>query len=338
MRRNLPPLNSLRAFDAAGRLLSFSNAARELKVTQGAVSRQIRALERQLGVKLFVRLTRRVELTEVGQAFLRDVQFALDHIERAVRNSHPRKRHRVLTISVLPSVATFWLMPRLAAFTMSHPNIEIRILTSIEPVDLLGGEADLAIRVGPLPGKHYEKWQPKIDLEMVLGWRGVHAEYLFPDVLMPFCSPSILTPQRPLQHPNDLKGYPLIHTATRSQAWPDWFRAQGLEIPTNRNSVGYGHFFMSIQAARNGSGIGIAPKILFLGHEAKGLLFPFERAIPSAGEYYLLTLDKRRDEGEMALFRSWITREAQRHIIESKSPRRPTDIVSNYIAEQPKAV
>jgi len=306
MRRILPPLNALRAFEAAGRLLSFSSAARELRVTQGAISRQIKGLEQHLGLKLFVRLTRRIELTEAGRDYLRETQAALDRLEAATRKAQPRGSHRTLIISVLPTLASAWLMPRLAAFTMAHPNVETRIVTSIEPVDLAAGEADVAVRVGPLPGKRYKRWQPGIDLEMVVNWRGVHAEYLFPDVLTPVCSPSLVSADRPLREPRDLHGYPLVHTASRLHAWADWFRAQGLEPPAERNALEYGHFFMSIQAAHRGLGVAITPRVLLSGPDTRELVRPFDVTIPSAGEYYLLTLDKRRDEDEIDLFCSWL--------------------------------
>lgn len=311
MRRTLPPLNALRAFDAAGRLLSFSNAAHELNVTQGAISRHIRELEKRLGAKLFVRLTRRIELTELGRAYLEEVRVALDRIERATQDVRGRREHRVLTISVLPSIASYWLMPRLAGFTRAHPKIETRILTSIQPVDLAAREADLAIRVGPLPGRSYERRQPRIELKMVNDWRGVQADHLFPDILVPLCSPSLVSRQRPLRRPEDLHAYPLIHTATRQNAWADWFRAQGMQPPPMSNASHYGHFFMCIQAAREAQGVAIAPHILFCGKESEGLLFPFKPPVASAGDYHLLVLEARREEREIALFRSWLLEQAE---------------------------
>jgi LysR family glycine cleavage system transcriptional activator len=311
LRRTLPPLNALRAFDAAGRLLSFSKAAQELHVTQGAISRHIRELEKQLGTMLFVRLTRRIELTEVGRTYLEEVQSALDRIERATEGIHGRREHCVLTISVLPSIASYWLMPRLAAFTKANPNIETRILTSIHPVDLAAREADLAIRVGPLPGRSYDRRQPRIDLKMVSDWRGVQADYLFADILIPLCSPLLISREHPLQQPADVQAYPLIHTATRQHAWADWLLANGVENASIRNASYYGHFFMSIQAAREGQGIAIAPHILFWGRESEGLIFPFKIPVRSAGSYHLLVLEARREEREISLFRSWLMEQGE---------------------------
>jgi LysR family glycine cleavage system transcriptional activator len=292
-------------------LLSFSKAAEELHVTQGAISRHIRELEKRLGARLFVRLTRRVQLTEVGGTYLEQVRNALDQVERATHEIQTRRAHRVLTISVLPSVASFWLMPRLARFTKIHPTIETRILTSIQPADLAGREADLAIRAGALPGRSYDKHQPRIELRMVQDWQGVHADFLFPDILMPICSPALLKRKHALRHPRDLQRYPLIHTATRQNAWPDWLQAQGVEPPSSRDAIQYGHFFMSIQAAREAQGIAIAPHILFCGREAEGLFFPFRKPVPSAGDYYLLMLESRRDEPEISLFRAWLREQAE---------------------------
>jgi LysR family glycine cleavage system transcriptional activator len=308
--RLLPPLNALRAFDATGRLLSFSKAAVELNVTQGAISRHVRELEERLGAKLFVRLTRRVELTEAGRAYLAQVQLALDQIERATREIRSRRERRILTISVLPSVASYWLMPRLARFSRSQPRIEIRILTSIQPVDLRGGEADLAIRVGPLPGERFGEERPRIELQMVKDWRGVRADYLFPDILLPFCAPVLANGRRALRQPRDLRDYPLIHTSTREHAWPDWLRAQGVSGAFARGGTYYGHFFMAIQAAGEGQGVAIVPHVLLCGREGEGFIFPFRRPTRSAGDYHLLMLESRRDDPEIELFRDWLLGQA----------------------------
>lgn len=255
MSRSLPSLTALRVFEAAGRLQSFSNAAIELNVTQGAVSRQIRALEDELAVKLFARLTRRVQLTDTGRKYLSDVQAALGHIEQATLRVRARDTRTILTISVLPSLGSFWLMPRLAGFAQSYPDIGTRIISSIRPVDLHSREADVALRVGALPGRLYSPVMPRIDLAMTVDWRGVLAEELAPDVLVPVYS-STLVPHGPLpQNPKELCNLPLMHTASRPHAWPDWIRSQGLPALLAPGEIEYGHFFMSMQAAREGRGV-----------------------------------------------------------------------------------
>lgn len=311
MRRTLPPLNALRAFDAAGRLLSFARAAEELYVTPGAVSRHIRELERRLGYRLFVRLTRRIELTEAGRSYLQEIQVAFDQMEQATLNAQSARSLRVLTISVLPSIASYWLMSRLSAFTRKYPYIETHILTSIHPFDPAGRDADIAIRVGAPPGRHAEGRHPRIELKMVVDWHRVRADFLFPDALVPLCSPSLLSGKPPLKSPADLRHYPLIHTSTRAHAWADWFRAHGTEMPSSRDAIHYGHFFMSIQAAREAQGVAIAPHVFFEGPAAEGLVFPFPTPIRSGGDYYLLTPENRLQEPEIRLFRSWLLEQAR---------------------------
>lgn len=311
MRRALPSMIALSAFEAAGRLASFSSAAQELNVTQGAISRQIRGLEDYLGVKLFTRLTRRVELTEAGEMYLREIQSALEHVEQATTHFKVRQQqHTILNISVLPSVATFWLMSRLVNFSQQYPHIETRVLTSIRPVNLQANEADVAIRVGPLPGKSYDASQPRIDLEMVTSWRGVHAEQLFDDILTPILSPELLDPRRPIQTPADLLNYPLIHTASRARAWSDWLALHDLKEPPATEKIEYGHFFMALEAARNGQGIALLPSVLLKGFSERELMRPLPSKAPSAGAYHLLVRTDRLHEPQCAAFFEWVKKQA----------------------------
>ncbi len=310
MRRTVPSLSALLAFEAAGRLKSFTQAAAELFVTQGAVSRQIRGLEDEMGIALFTRLTRRVELTDAGRTYLREIQFVFDNLERATVKFKAQREHTILTISVLPSVASFWIMPRLGGFTKRHPDIETRIMTSIRPVDLHAMEADVAIRVGALPGKHYEASQPRIDLEMVSNWRNVRADALFTDVLVPVYSPKLLGDRPPIAAAEHLLSFPLIHTSSRIHAWPDWLRAHGLDGDIGDSSIQYGHFFMSLEAARKGEGIAIVPNVLLMGADQSGLVAPpLLSDIASAGEYYLLSLFERSGERHIVAFREWLMEE-----------------------------
>lgn len=308
MSLSLPPLSALRAFEAAGRLLSFSNAAIELSVTQSAISRHVRRLEDHLGARLFERLTRRVELTEQGRGYLAEVQAALSHLEQASARIRSPEMRSILTISVLPSFGSFWLMPKLASFTQRHPEIDTRVISSIRPIDLHSGEADVAIRVGQLPGRRYDPLMPRVDLEMTTNWRGIVADKLTDDVLVPICSPSFLRDRPPLRHPRDLLKLPLVHMASRPSAWPDWFRAQGVPpTPLPRRDIEYGHFFMAMDAAREGAGVAIVPDVLLSGPHMKGLVTPFEATMPSAGCYCLLWLNTRADERKISLFRRWIS-------------------------------
>lgn len=316
-RRRLPPLNALRGFEAAARHLSFTKAAAELLVTQGAVSRQIRDLEVHLGQALFRRLTRRVELTPDGERFHRVVEDVFDELERAAGRFRPAGSQAVLTISVLPTIASLWLMPRLHLFTQARREVDVRIVSSIGPADLGAQEADIAIRVGRLPGRRYDRSQPRIELDMVTSWDGVHAEELFPDVLVPVCAPS-LAPAGDAT-PADLARMTLIHTSSRRHAWPDWLRAQGVRMGTfDRPPLEFGHFFMSLEAARKGQGVAIIPDVILAHYEgANELVTPLRTNLPSAGEYYLLIHESRLDDPKVQVFRSWLLGEAlnaRRHV------------------------
>ncbi|MDQ0391412.1 LysR substrate-binding domain-containing protein [Labrys monachus] len=308
-KRRLPPLNALRGFEASARHLSFTKAAEELSLTQGAVSRQVQELEAYCGEPLFRRMTRRIELTPEGEQLFRVVEAMLDDLERAANRFGRRDAKKKLTITALPTIATVWLMPRLHLFTSRNPDIEVRIVSSIEPADLLA--TDIAIRVGRLPGRHYERTQPRIELSMVTRWDGIHADELFPDRLRPVCAPGLIR-HSPVTA-EDLALYPLIHTSTRRYAWPDWLRAHGIrhaadEVP----SLQFGHFFMSLDAARQGRGIALVPDII-LAHEEgmRGLVVPLAADIASAGEYYLLIHEARLDDPSVQAFRAWAIEEAR---------------------------
>jgi len=305
MRNRLPSLLALRAFEVAGRLQSFSNAALELNVTQGAVSRQIRALEDELGVRLFNRLTRRVELTEEGRKYLQDVQIAFDRLEKGTEQIRAHQTHSILTISALPSVSTYLLMPRLASFTQRYPDIDTRINSSIDPVDLQSRHADVAIRVGPKPGRSYGSRQPAIDLVMTMDWRGVLAEELAPDVLVPVYSPNILAEGTRLADPEVFQHLPIIHTSSRSDAWAGWMKCHGLaELPATPR-IEYGHFFMSLEAVRQGLGVALIPDVVIDHVDTSAMVVAREYSAPSAGEYYLLTLASRAQEPPIQHFREW---------------------------------
>ncbi|MGD9812268.1 MAG: LysR family transcriptional regulator, partial [Sphingobium sp.] len=213
MHRRLPPLIALRVFDAAARRLSFSQAADDLNVTQGAVSRQIKLLEGFLGKQLFRRLTRRVELTPFGEAYFTSTSNALDEIEQATGEALGTKNY--LSVSILPTTATLWLFNHLSTFMREYPNIHIRVSTSMDPVDFRQQGFDAAIRVGKLPGKQYGHHQPQIDYKMVTDWKGVVAIRLWDDLITPVCSKKLLAKGPLLKTPIDLQTYRLIHHSVR---------------------------------------------------------------------------------------------------------------------------
>jgi LysR family glycine cleavage system transcriptional activator len=309
--RSSPPALALRAFEAAARNLSFTAAAVELHLTQGAISRQIRILEEFLGRKLFYRFIRRVELTPVGHDYYLEIQQALADIERATQRAIGSQGRATLTLSVMPTLAASWLMPRLGGFVESHPDVDIRLITSIEPVNFQSTEIDVAVRVGRLPGSTYRPEQPRIDLEMVTTWRGVVAEYLLPDVLVPVMSRTLLAQGPPIAAPADLLAYPLLHTASRKHAWGDWLAAHGVALPGGGEGLDFGHFFMGLRAAQSGKGIAIVPSILVSDSDSDGdLVCPLPADVESAGSYYVLTREARSKEAFVSALRAWLMAEA----------------------------
>ncbi|MBN8986527.1 MAG: LysR family transcriptional regulator, partial [Rhizobiales bacterium] len=183
----LPSLNGLRAFEAAARHLSFTAAATELNVTQTAVSHQIRRLEQELGIKLFVRQNRTIALTAEAQEYLPRIRAAFNDLRLATARLRQKDNDRVLTVSTLASLAAKWLLPRLVAFQETHPDIDVRITTSIELVDFNTGDVDAAIRYGRG------------------NWPGLRADWLMADQMFPVCSPALLRGERPLRRPEDLR-------------------------------------------------------------------------------------------------------------------------------------
>lgn len=306
-KRLLPPLSALHGFEASARHLSFTKAAEELYVTQGAISRQVRQLEDFLGVALFERYTRRIELTDAGEEFHTVVSDVLDQLSNVARRVKRRNETDILTVSVLPSFASAWLMPRLYLFTEKHPSIEVRLHTSIDPVSFGSSGPDVAIRVGRVPGKHYERNRPRIELEMAESWRGIHIDELLPDRLVTVCSPKLLG-EGPTLDPQELVKLPLIHTTSRRFAWPDWLQAHGIAYPGAAiRGLELGHFFMSIEAASRGRGIAIVPDII-ARHELElgRLVIACESDLQSAGDYCLLAPDNNLQRSSIAKFRKWI--------------------------------
>jgi len=312
MKRVLPPLLAVRAFDAAARHMSFSRAADALNVTQGAVSRQIKVLEDFLGQKLFVRLTRQIKLTPYGRHFHAAMSSGLDIIEQATVQARPAARTS-LKISLPQSLASLWLMPRLSSFTETYPHIDVRVFTSIHPADFAHENIDVAVRLGRLPGKHYGCDQPRIPHTLVRDWQGVSAFYLWDEVLTPVLSATLLKRNAPLRTPADLQHYKLLHVALRPDAWNDWFRIQGMSCKSS-GDMEFGHFFMALEAARRGSGVALAPTLLIDHmHGQQELVCPFPATVKSAGEYYFLCREANADDKDIRLFRKWLLTQGNEH-------------------------
>lgn len=328
MTYRLPPLLALRAFEASARHLSFTKAGAELHLTQGAISRQIRLLENFLGLKLFNRLTRKIEMTESGREYFASIQNALSIISKATQHAVGDTR-RVITLDVLPTLANQWLLPRLARFTEMHRDIEIRLVSSIDPADLHKEEGVVAIRVGRLPGSRYDRNAPRIDLEMTDNWKDLYIEPLFPDILVPVVSAQLVNEVGDISVPADLLQYRLINTASRRHAWDDWLALYGLERPVDKNALDFGHFFMALQAAKDGKGVAIVPKVIFQNYLDRGdLLVPLTDEVESAGGYYLLTRNSGRTEPAIRLVCDWLEKEAATY---SSLPAPASTLVSEAV-------
>lgn len=308
-RRKLPPLPAIRSFEAAARHRSFTLAAAELNVTQGAVSLQVRKLEEFLGKKLFLRLTRRIELSDDGMEYYSVCRAILAELEQATERLMARNGRDMLTVSTIPTISVLWLMPRLADFATHHPHIEVRVVSDIRPVDLHRDGVDAAIRVGPLPGRRYAPEQPAIDLTLLKRWEGIQADYLFDDVLVPVMSKTLFEKHGPVTGPEDLLRFPLIHTTSRPNAWRDWLAAHNVRLPTTPSSLECGHFYVSMRAAHEGRGVAIIPEVLLDGYPgARDMIVPVDasKRVPSAGEYYLLTRESSLQSTAVQHFREWV--------------------------------
>ena len=239
MTARLPSLNGLRAFEAAARHLSFTLAAAELNVTQTAISHQIRRLEQELGIKLFVRQNRALTLTAQASEYLPGVRAAFNDLKLATDRLLRKDSDHVLTVSTLASLAAKWLLPRLSAFQDAHPGIDVHITTSTSLVDFKSGDVDAAIRY----------WRGQ--------WPGLRADWLMADELFPVCSPALLEGRKPLRKPEDLADHVLLHnSAGNNDDWRLWLTAAGLPSDLSRQpGVTFDLVYMTVQAAIDGMGV-----------------------------------------------------------------------------------
>lgn len=296
MARHLPPLNALRAFEAAARHLSFTKAAEELFVTQAAVSHQVKALEETLGIALFRRFNRRLMLTDAGQAYLPPLREALDQIALATERLKTVEDSGALKVSVLPSFAAKWLLPRLSRFRARHPEIDVLVSAKDALVDFARDEADIAIRFG---------WGR---------YPGLTTHDFMGDVVFPVCSPEILKSGPPLEKPADLKQHTLLHdptTVTDAIDWRGWLKAAGVTGVDPTRGPGFTDTAMVIQAAVEGQGVALGRSALAGNDlEAGRLVKPFGPEIPSDLRYYIVYPPAAADKAKVAAFRDWLLEEA----------------------------
>ncbi|MDD1530981.1 transcriptional regulator [Bradyrhizobium sp. WBOS7] len=291
MTARLPSLNGLRAFEAAARHLSFTLAASELNVTQTAISHQIRRLEGELGIRLFIRQNRALALTPEARDYLPGVRAAFNDLRLATDRLLRKDDDKVLTVSTLASLAAKWLLPRLSDFQEQHPGLDVRITTSTSLVDFQRDNVDAAIRYG--------RGQ----------WPGLRADWLMADELFPVCSPSLLRGDKPLRRPEDLRNHALLHTSsTNSDDWRLWLTAAGLPADIARHpGITFDMIFMTIQAAIDGIGVAMGRTSYVQDDIAKGrLVVPFKIALPADAGFYLVAPEGRREAPKLTAFRQWL--------------------------------
>lgn len=292
MRLELPPLNAVPAFEAAARHKSFTRAAEELFVTHGAVSRQVKNLEEYLGQPLFRRLPRSLELTEAGVAYLEIVRQSLTTLSEGTAEVRRRHQNKPITISVIPSFAVRWLVPRLDRFYRAHPGIEVLLNASFAMVDFNKEDIDMAVRLGRG------------------SWPSLQAELLMTIDITPVCSPELLKREE-LQEPPDLARHTLLHDTTRD-GWRAWLRLAGVRGVDHQKGPLFNDHNVLLQAAIDGLGVALARKRLVRDDLEKGrLVQPFPLSLPSEAAYYMVSPKRSSVDPKLDAFRNWLIAEAQ---------------------------
>jgi len=301
-----PPLNALRAFEAAARLLSFKKAAHELHVTPGAVSHQIKLLEEYLGVALFRRLTRALELTAEARAMLPKVQEGLGSLAGAVDRVRARQAAEALTVMAPPNFAARWLVPRLRRFTASHPALELHVASRSGMID--GRENGVDAPPAEAPDD-----TPVVMVRFGDGrYRGAHVDELFSALYVPVCSPKLLRGEHPLRKPADLRFHTLLHDETVVEEgvrpnWHDWLQAVGVQGVDAARGPHFSDASLALEAAIEGMGVTLAMKPLVRSEiEAGRLVVPFAITAPAAFAYYLVTPEASARNPAVAAFREWL--------------------------------
>jgi len=289
MAKRLPPLSALRPLEAAARLESFSRAADELHLTHGAVSRQVRALEEHLGAALFTRHGKRVALTPTGRVFAERIRAALEEIARAADEAGGSKRDNRLTVSVLPSFASRWLMPRLIRFMDAHPKIEVNVIASTAHANFAAEEVDVAIRFGRGP------------------WPPLSCEHFLDDEYFPVASPRIRRGRLP-KEPKDLADFRMIREDR--DYWQEWLRAARVDLEVPPTGPLFNDSTYSLQAAARGEGIALARRSIVTEDLERGTLVKlFGTSVPSRESYWFVSPKALAETPRVKAFRDWVKAE-----------------------------
>jgi LysR family glycine cleavage system transcriptional activator len=288
MQRKIPPLNALRAFEAAARLGSLKAAALEASVTHGAISRHIRLLEDWIGAPLFLRHNRSMVPTELGQVYLAEISPAFQRIAQATDDARNRRKRKLLRVNALSTFTVRWLLPRLRDFRDSHPEIEVEVTTSNEAVDMTDEAADIIIRGGP---------------DTIYGY--VTRPFLAED-RQPVCSPTLLESQ-PLARPQDLQAHVLLHSSNMARLWDEWLALAGVPKLEAAGNIVLDHFYLAIEAAAGGLGVAMGPSALIGEDVASGrLVTPFPDLVLPARSYCAYFRNSARNDGRIRAFCDWL--------------------------------
>jgi LysR family glycine cleavage system transcriptional activator len=311
----LPPLNALRAFEAAARHLSVKKAAIELNVTPAAVSHQIRMLEDYLGVQLFHRYNRALELTDAARASLPKLREGFDALVQAVERLRSHVSGGVLTVSAAPSFAARWLMPRLHRFIAAHPEVDVRVSARMRRVSV-DGKGDVAERAT------VEAWLDDSDIAILYGrgnYPSLWVKKLLDLTIAPICSPRLLEGDHALKRPQDLAEHMLLHDDTgdlydNDPFWDVWLRAAGVEKAVDsRRGPHFSHAVLAFEAAMDAVGVVCSMPVLAAEDIAAGrLVVPFDLKVSLASDYYLVCHESASTRPAVALFRDWLLEEAAR--------------------------
>lgn len=294
MKRKLPPLTALRAFEAAARLGSFREAADELSVSQSAISHQVKHLEEQLGVELFVRTARAVELSTAGAAYFPVVREAFDRIASGTKQLLSPQEENILTVQMYSTFAVRWLMPRLTSFQRAHPGIHVRVNTSQSDADFSEGGIDLALMIG----------QRRRD--------ELHYDYLFSPTMMAVASPRYLETAKaegkPLETPSDLAGHPILQVYPSANDWPVWLEANLVHDVDPDAGLRFDSYDHALKMAARGMGVALAmqPYVaedLETGHLVD--IFP-DRRVRTIGHWFLTYPKNRINVRKIRLFQEWL--------------------------------
>ncbi|WP_313296220.1 LysR family transcriptional regulator [Pseudomonas sp.] len=292
MRRKIPSTTALICFEAAARHQSFTKAAQELALTQGAVCRQIGALEAFLNVELFRRLRRGVQLTEAGLSYSRQVAAQLDAVERDTLSVMRQQGANVIELAVVPTFGTQWLLPRLKDFQQRHPEVTVNLTNRTRPFLFADTPFDAAIYFGDAD------------------WSGTQSHRLMGENPTPVCSPALLHGQGQIDV-QSMAGMPLLQQTTRPYAWRQWFNGLGLTVPGDMAGPRYELFSMLAQAAKHDMGLALIPPFLIQRELEEGSLVVANRyALASHKAYYLMIPERKVQSASLQAFRDWLVEQA----------------------------